>query len=160
MANYKNAQKKAASASDVWDKVFAEVSPEVLLGGLLGATAAYGGMTPPFTKMLIAISGGEGSDKINELVLDYKTLLVAGTGAGIGGALFYNMFKRVWERAEDAKDPTEQQKKEIAMTAIAASGFFEGMLMMSFAKNPDVQKAVIEKMTGAGAGLAALAAKL
>jgi len=32
--------------------------------------------------------------------------------------------------------------------------------MMQFAKNPDVQKAIIDKMTGAGAGLAALAAKL
>jgi len=159
MANYKKAQTKAQTRVDMLDKLFDEVSPEVLLGGMLGAIAAYGGMTPPFTKMLIAISGGEGSDKINELVLDYKTLLVAGTGAGIGGALFYNMFKRFLAQ-EPSTDPTEQQKKEIAMTAISASGFFEGMLMMQFAKNPEVQKAIIEKMTGAGAGLAALAAKL
>jgi len=159
MAKYtKKAPTKAQTRVDMLDKLFDEVSPEVLLGGMLGAIAAYGGMTPPFTKMLIAISGGEGSDKINELVLDYKTLLVAGTGAGIGGALFYNMFKRFL--SQEPSNATSEQQKEIAMTAISASGFFEGMLMMQFAKNPEVQKAVIEKMTGAGAGLAALAAKL
>jgi len=160
MAKYqKKAETKAKARVEMLDKLLEDIDAEVLLAGTLGATAAYGGMMPPFTRMLVAISGGEGSEKINELVLDYKTLLLAGTGAGIGGALFYNMFKRILSQDPGA-EPTEQQKKEIAMTAVMASGFFEGMLMMRFASNPEVQHAIIEKMTGAGAGAAALLAKL
>lgn len=52
MARPKKAQTKTETHADALDKLLKEIDPEVILAGSLGALAAYGGVTPPLTRIL------------------------------------------------------------------------------------------------------------
>jgi len=141
MARPKKAQTKAETRAELIDKVFEQVDPEVLLAGSLGAIAAAGGITPPLTRMLMAISSnGSG------LMDDYKTLLIAGTGIGPVWAVVSHLFSS--QDGSDAKPPSN--------TAMAASGALEAMLMMTLVKNPATIEAIGNAAGKATTGLGAI----
>ena len=155
MGRPRKAEKKAASASDAWDKVFAEVDPEVLLAGTLGAIAAKGGIVPPFTSLLMSLSGDEG---IASNLADKFQLVYA---AGSPAIAWYTVTELIVKTLEDKRDKSDDEKKqEIASYAVMASGAFEAMLMMTFAKNPEFQKAVYSMMSSGVSGLGAIAKAL
>jgi len=142
MAKYQSkAQTKAQTRVEMLDRLLDEVDPEVLLAGSLGAIAAAGGITPPLTRMLMAISDTGGSS----LVEDYKTLLVAGTGIGPIWAVASHLFS---EQGNTTAPPTN--------VAIAASGALEAMLMMTLVKNPATIEAIGNAVSGSASTLKGL----
>jgi len=140
MANSKKAQTKAQTRVEMLDRLLDEVDPEVLLAGSLGAIAAAGGITPPLTRMLMAI-GTNGSG----LADDYKTLLIAGTGIGPIWAVASHLFL---EQGNTTAPPTN--------VAIAASGALEAMLMMTLVKNPATIEAIGNAVGKASTGIGAI----
>jgi len=140
MANYKKAQTKAQARVEMLDRLLDEVDPEVLLAGTLGAIAAAGGITPPLTRMLMAI-GTNGSG----LAEDYKTLLIAGTGIG-----------PIWAVASHLFSQDGSTEKPPSNTAIAASGALEAMLMMTLVKNPATIEAIGNAVSGSASKLAGI----
>ena len=149
------AQKEKASASEVIDRIFAEVDPEVLLAGLLGGIAAKGGLTPPFTSLLMSLSGDEGI--ANNLVDKFKLVYAAGSPA----LAWYTATDYLVNLLKDKREGNAQENEAtVAASAIVASGAFEGMLMMTFAKNPEFQKTVYNMLSSGTSGLGALAKAL
>lgn len=171
-------QKKPANAVEELDGLFTKIDPEVVLAGSLGAIAAYGGIVPPFTSLLLALGGNSSSSPISKAADSLKVVQESASPA----LLFYTnsegILKAIVRAVSYVSGPAtgpegpsgaaanntpadpEQKKKDIATYAIMASGAFEAMLMMEFAKNPEFQKTVYGMMregvnlAGAVAGLA------
>jgi len=121
---------------DIADRLLAQVDAEVLLAGVLGATAALGGLTPPFTRMLQAVNEETDSQ-------DYKNAILSVTGPGF----VYVQSKKVsdWiadmltgNQGDSSVSPADKTK----IWGLAASGALEGMILMSFVKNKDAMAAV------------------
>ena len=157
----RKAEKKAADAADAWDKVFAQVDPEVLLAGTLGAIAAKGGITPPFTSLLMSLSGDEGiAEKLKDSWMKVAELGSVGWMAGDLTLRQLSPLIDLLTGNHDSGATDEEKKKAVAGYAVMASGAFEAMLMMTFAKNPEFQKAVYDMMSGGISGLGAIAKAL
>jgi len=127
----------AETRVDIADRLLAQVDAEVLLAGVLGATAALGGLTPPFTRMLQAVNEETTSQ-------DYKDAILSVTGPGF----VYVQSRKVsdWiaglvtgNQSDNASvSPADKTK----IWGLAASGALEGMILMSFVKNKDALSAV------------------
>jgi len=162
MARPRKTQERAASATEIWDRIFAEISPEVLLAGALGAIATKGGLTPPLTRMMQAISSGEAT----EIAKDYAGLVLktASPGYWISKSVYDQaswMYAVVTGKHSDGTNITDAEKEaSVTINALMAGGAVEYMIYMNLSKNPEFQKRAFDMMTGAGSGAAAILSKL
>jgi len=162
---------RTQGAVDMVDKLLAEMDPQVLLAGALGAVAVKGGIIPPFTRMLMAMSSMGGiTDGLAALDKDYAEnkskyldVMTLGSwfGGGIPGILGTILFQS--EKTVDGTTvtaSTDQVNAAEAMRGAMAAGALEAMMMMAFMQNPgsmELVGKVIDKVgSGAGAALAAL----
>lgn len=159
-------RKKAANAretrADVLDKIFAQVSPVEASMGVLGAIATRGGLVPPFTRLMMAITN-EGAE---EVAKDYAALMLK-----IGSPLYawqsseYGFFGNLMSlfsklNPDGSQKSADQQDIDSRSAAAMAMGAAEYMLMYNFASNPEFQKRVFDLMSGSAGGLGAIAKAL
>lgn len=129
----RKAKKKPIETLDVVDKIFKDIDFEVLLGGMAGAIAARGGVVPPLTLLLKTINSSISS------MAEGNISVLSLTGPG----LLYTMGSEIADlfNGEGSKEKTAD---EIKLSAVMASGFLEGMIMMEFVKNPELKGQVID----------------
>jgi len=145
MANYKKAQTKAQTRVEMLDRLLAEMDPEVLLAGLLGATAAAGGLTPPLTRLLQTFNEaltGEGND--------YAKVFLSMTGPGFVYTQATSLIEIITGTGGDEKTSAPDK---IKLYGLMASGALEGMIMMNLVKNKEFMNQVL----GVGKSLGAAA---
>lgn len=134
-------RKKAAnatqSAADIADKLLAQIDAEVLLAGALGAVATAGGITPPLTRLLMAVGGNVdlGSDIANKAAQTWYD--VAQWGSPILFALGMTFGESGGSQDKNVKATTQ---------AVIAAGAMEAMMMMAFMKNPNAMSALTSLM--------------
>jgi len=157
MANYKK-----ETTSDILDKLFEEIDSQVLIAGILGGIATKGGLTPPLTRMMAAIS----TDGIGGIAKDYAELVTktASPGYWIGKSVYDQaswMYVVITGKHSDGTRVSDEEKeKTVALSALMAGGAAEYMIYMTLAKNPEFQKRAFDMITGAGSGAAAILSKL
>jgi len=128
-------RKKPASATqtraDIADKLLAEIDPEVLLAGALGAVATAGGITPPLTRLLMAVGGNVdlGSDIANKAGQAWYDV------AQFGSPILFAMGLTFGDNKPDST-------QKAAAQAVVAAGAMEAMMMMSLMKNPAAMQAI------------------
>ena len=137
------AQKEKASASEVIDRIFAEVDPEVLLAGLLGGIAATGGITPPIARLMNSTSDLESAAS------KFKDIVTSGLGFGDQAYLFWP-----WLLGVDSDG--NKSEAAVSMRAMAAEGVLEGMALMALAKNPAAMQALASVLANSSSGASAL----
>jgi len=140
----KKAVKPTETRAEMLDKLFAQVDAEVLLAGVLGATATLGGITPPLTRLLQAVNENVSSE-------DFATSMLAITGPGYVYVTTKKAASWIADMITGNDDPAQtvspEDKRRIY--GLAAAGAMEGMMMMSFMKNREAQKVVVEAFKGA-----------
>jgi len=140
--------KEEETMADALDKIFAQVDPEVILVGGLGAIAAYGGITPPLTRILMSFSDIANLNPMREALVvieDSQKQLKGGNALIMQFADRYlDPFKVIPKnssgllvKVDDVKDPTT-----IAKYAVMASGAMEAMMVMTLLKNPATIQAI------------------
>jgi len=132
---------KRYEAADIADKLMAEIDPEVLLAGMLGAIATYGGITPPLTRILEALSDKTVGSDIVDIITFNPYVAAYGAISGTGWVSWVDLLTG----GKPPDDPTEAEKQR-KRYALMAAGAMEGMMMMTLVKN--------EKMMGMIADLA------
>jgi hypothetical protein len=121
--------------------VLGKVSPQVVLAGMLGATAAYGGLTPPFTRLLQIMN-----TKI-DLGADLKK---AGQNIIDSGQDVVDPFHIFHKKRVDTPAPpktAEEKKSDIAKYSLAASGALEAMMMMTLVENKELMNQMFKTGT-------------
>jgi len=133
------APSKAMERAEIADKLLAQIDPEVLLAGALGAVATAGGITPPLTRMLMAVGGNTdlGSDIANKAAQTWYDV------AQWGSPVLFALGLTFGENAPDAE-------KRASTQAIVAAGAMEAMMMMAFMKNPSAMES-LSKLVSLGA---------
>ena len=130
-------RKKAANATqsrvETLDKLLAQIDPEIVLAGALGAVATAGGITPPLTRLLMAVGGNVdlGSDIANKAGQTWYD--VAQWGSPILFALGLSFGESGGSQDKSVKATTQ---------AVVAAGAMEAMMMMAFMKNPNAMQAL------------------
>lgn len=142
------------SSADKFDKLFAQIDPEVMFAAFLGAMATYGGIVPPMTRLLMAISGKTDVGKdINEGIAKFLTLS-PGLALLSGGewSNWYDLFNTLKPVPKGASaDAVEAHRLMIGMMA---SGAMEGMIMMTLVKShPELLGQSIDSATKIGAAV-------
>jgi hypothetical protein len=147
----------AQTYSDAFDKIFAQVDPEVILAGALGAIAAGGGITPPLTRILMAFNSGS----LATVDLGFKEANDAfNTWYGITKYASPIMML-LGIRAESGTPSTQEEAKaSYTHTATMASGALEAMVVMSLVKNPATITAIGTAIGGVASKAGAAAALL
>lgn len=139
-------------AAEILDRFTNEIDVNMLLCGALGGLAAYGGIVPPFTRLLMLMSGATAipSELSNLIKTDYEKAQVVvtalGSGALMGGFAGTLIGLFVKRQLEDGGMPAEQAEikaGEITTTATFCSGALEGMLMYKAMSNTEIMKSVI-----------------
>ena len=129
--------KQKEKITEILDRFLGETDPMIPIAGILGATAALGGITPPFTRLLMIFTqkgGGKG--------IDFDITTILGAMGGIQGMATYAPWTIGKMLFGGDGDGTPSASPEI--WALAASGALEAMMMYNVMKNPEVLKAVIE----------------
>lgn len=151
-------RKKAANATqtraDVLDKIFAQVDPEVMAAGVLGAIAVYGGVTPPLTRLLASFAR-QGARAVDD---DY---IRAANESARDQALINDYHKRHGQAVTGSYDwttmPTDATDDEAAAfrrrNALMASGAMEGMMMMTLMKNKELMNKLYDTGKDIGAAI-------
>lgn len=139
----------AETKADVLDKIFKDVDAEIVLAGMLGATAAAGGLTPPLTRLLQTFNEaltGEGNDYLKVLGLVSPAAAYAYLGTSLADLIM-----------GVAKDSAIPEQDRIKVYGLMASGALEAMIMMNLVKNKELMNQVlgIGKDLGAAAITAA-----
>lgn len=129
----KKAVKATESAVSMADKLLAQIDPEIVLAGALGAVATAGGITPPLTRVLMAVGGNTdlGSDIANKAAQTWYD--VAQWGSPILFALGMTFGDSGGSQDKSVKATTQ---------AVVAAGAMEAMMMMAFMKNPNAMSAL------------------
>lgn len=151
----KKAVSRMETHADLVDKIFAQVDPEIVAAGLLGAVAARGGLVPPFTQLLMSMSTEGGvAESMKQTWMDVAKLGSVGWMAGEFALMNLQTLLGLFVKP----DATEAEKKVvISSSAIMASGMMEGMLMMAVMKGPIGQKLIEGALGGNGLGAIAKA---
>jgi len=139
--------KTAQEASQSFKGVLDRIEPDVLLAGMLGATASLGGVTPPFTLLLRAMG------------------LSANATTAIVSESFANPTKPGWQILRDYFSGDHGNESALVpgsqnalVVGLAAAGALEGMMMMTLMKNPATVEA-LGKIISSGIEAAASAGK-
>lgn len=149
-------------ALDNLDKFIGELDPNLLLVGLLGGIAAYNGIIPPFTRLLMMTSQASGGVAAGNLIKsDWDKAALAITAAGptvltgggfatVFGLLLKNQFKNEGMTATAAR----QKAAEISQNGMFCSGALEAMMMFKAMSQPGLLEAVVrapaEMLKGVG----------
>jgi len=143
---------EAEKAAEILDRFTNEIDVNMLLCGALGGLAAYGGIIPPFTRILMLMSGAtQIPDQLSNLIKsDYDKAAVVvsalGPGAllgGFAGTLIGLFVKRQLEDGGMDSTTAEMEAAKITSTATFCSGALEGMLMYKAMSSPEIMKSVI-----------------
>jgi hypothetical protein len=127
----KKAARATDSRADIIDKVFAQVDPIVAAAGLLAAAATAYGMAPPLTSLVNTLSNKELQSNIAD-VLTWSPVSagigwMSGGGAGTSWAdIITGNYGNI---SETDRDKAMRKQGTIIL------GAFEGMLLMSLARN-------------------------
>jgi len=139
MTKHKNTviMENAKTVVNLTDKLFKEVDATVFLAGVMGATAAAAGLTPPLTKLLMVLN-----DTVDNTDWAKVAAMLTGPGLMIYGweALFNGFFPNNAPVDETAED----KKKRVALLGCMAAGFMEGMIMMELVKNKEMMARVMD----------------
>jgi len=135
----RKAKEKPSKIVDVVDKIFKDVDTEVLLGGLAGAIAARGGITPPLTLLLQTLNSSVKS------MTEGNISILSLTGPGF----VYTMGSEIADLLNG--ETHEKTPEQVKLSAIMASGFLEGMIMMEFVKNTELKGQIIDTAKSLGA---------
>lgn len=118
----------------VLQRLFEKGDPLLASAMILGATAAYGGLTPPFTRLLKAFAEGNISSDLEGAAQSVSFGVLGGIGV-VPGLLFGWIFK---------EDDSETEKRaKVSAAALAAAGAVEVYLMAQIMKQPEVLKSII-----------------
>lgn len=133
-----NDGKPLKSYADVADKLMAEIDPEVMMAGMLGAVATAGGITPPLTRLLDVLTDKDITDDIAK-ALEALTRLGA---FGLGPAGLMAIFN------PPSADASAQEKEDYARrVGLMAAGAMEGMMMMTLMKNKQLMSQIMDTAT-------------
>jgi len=128
------------SKADTIDKVFAQIDPIVAAAGLLAAIGTSYGATPPLTAMLGALANKELQSDIVDVLTWSPASQVAGWASGAPGiASWADVFTGNYGAVTES-ERTKARRKQ-GMIVMAA---FEGMLLMSIARNEAALSKVME----------------
>jgi len=142
----------AEMAASILDRFVNELDANMLICGLLGGMAAYGGILPPFTRLLMMTSQASGGISGGNLIKsDWDKAYIAigslGPGALTGGA-FASIFGVLLKNQYVSSGMTPQDAKikaaEITQNAAFCSGALESMLMYKAMSQPGLLEAVIK----------------
>lgn len=159
----KRTVKEAEGWAKTVDRFTTEVDINMVLCGVAGGLASYGGLVPPFTRLLMTISqmapGGAGIDIGKSVNIDYTHaaafLSPMGLVGGGAGYLFGSIVKKQLTDAGTPEAAAEAQAKAITSSALFMSGALEAMLMYKAFSNAEIAKALIampgEVLKGIGA---------
>lgn len=127
----KKAAKPTETRADLIDKVFAQVDPIVAAAGLLAAVGTSYGATPPLTAMLGTLKNKEVQGDIADILSWSPVSQAVGLAQGAKGiASWADVFTGNYgEVSESERDKARRKQGMIVMAA------FEGMLLMSIARN-------------------------
>ena len=158
----KKAVSRTETRADLIDKVFAQVDPTEAALGVLGALATQGGLTPPFTRLMMSIAN-DGADNVAkdwaDLALKIGSPLYAWQSSEYG---FFGNLVRLFSKLnpDGSTKSAEQQEIDSKSAAAMSMGAAEYILMYNLFSNPEFQKKMFEMVSGSGAGLAAIAKAL
>jgi len=147
----RKSQRQKESYAKTIDRFVNEVDLNLAMVGMLGGVAAYGGILPPFTRLLMTVAGSTGGpDAISAIIPDKDKFSVAASylspggfmGAG-AGTLIGSLLKNYLESNGTSPEASEALAKQISSTAAFASGALEAMLMYKAFSNPEVMKGVL-----------------
>jgi len=149
----KKAISKAQEASKALDRIFAEVDPNLIIAGFLGGSAAMGGLTPPFTRLLMTMpTSGAGliSGDYSKL---FATIGVLGPMNIVG--IVPSLFALYMGSNNPVAEASNYQQRDPGPAALFASGALEAMLMYKAFSTPGLLEAVVkapaEMIKGVGA---------
>ena len=136
----KKAVRATETRGDLIDKVFAQVDPVVAAAGLLCAVGTSYGATPPLTAMLGTLSNKEVQSDIIDILTWSPASQLVGWASGAGGvASWADVFTGNYGNvSESERDKARRKQGMIVMAA------FEGMLLMSLARNEAALAKVME----------------
>jgi len=149
-------------ALDSLDKFIGELDPNLILVGLLGGLAAYGGIIPPFTRLLMMTSQASGGISAGNLIKsDWDKAALAITAAGPTlltgggfGTVFGLLLKNQLQDQGMAPATAKQKAAEISQNAMFCSGALEAMMMFKAMSQPGLLEAVVrapaEMLKGVG----------
>jgi len=155
---------RTQEAATVIDKLVAEIDPQVLLAGALGAVAVKGGMIPPFTRLLMAMGSFDGDMTL--LSSDYAEnkdkYLNAFSAMSWYGGLVPGILGTIFFQSEKAQPDgtTASATAAESMRGAMAAGMLEAMMMMAFMQNPGAMDLVGKLADKLGGGAAMLAKAL
>lgn len=131
----------AVEWGDIINKTFSEVNAAELLAGIMGGTAASGGVIPPFTRLLMMFGGSNGGNAsdINADLVSLWAITVNPVSAGMA------LWSFIFGGGLGGGSSTPPTKEEVTKAALFASGFMEGMLMYNVMKNPTVLTTLIQQ---------------
>lgn len=138
------ARKKAVSRTetraDLVDKIFAQVDPIIAAAGLLCAVGASYGATPPLTAILGALANKELQSKTADILTWSPVSQVVGWASGAQGISSWAdvITGNYGQVSEGDGDKARRKQGMIVMAA------FEGMLLMSLARNEAALAKVME----------------
>lgn len=145
-------RKEEMVSLEILDKFVTELDSNMLICGMLGGLAAYGGIIPPFTRLLMMTSQASGGISAGNLIKSdwdkaYLAIGALGPGAITGGAfgsifglLLKDQFQKQGFTAQDAKT----KAAEISHNAAFCSGALEAMLMYKAMSQPGLLEAVVK----------------
>lgn len=144
--------KNSEAMADILDKFTTEIDSNMLLCGLLGGLAAYGGIVPPFTRLLMMTSSAAGGVSAGNLIKSdwdkaYLAIGALGPGAITGGgfaSVFGLLIKDQLQKDGYSQVSAKQKAAEISQNAAFCSGALEAMLMYKAMSQPGLLEAVVK----------------
>jgi|WetSurMetagenome_2_1015567.scaffolds.fasta_scaffold73684_6 hypothetical protein len=133
-------RKKTESTAEIIDKIFAQVDPIVAAGGLLCAASTSLGIMPPLTSIVNALSNKE----VQSTIADALTWSPVSAGIGMitGGNISTSwadlLTGNYGSVSESDRDKARRHQGMIFL------GAFEGMLLMSVARNEAALNKIME----------------
>lgn len=134
------AKRAAFDSADIIDKVFAQVDPIVAAAGLLCAASTSYGIMPPMTAIINTISNKEVQSSITDALTWSPVSQVIGWGMGESGLVSWaDLFTGHYGDVKEGDLDKARRKQGMILTAA-----FEGMLLMSLARNEAALAKVME----------------
>jgi len=129
----KKAQKEAEEARSIVDRLLSNLNPGEISIALLGGTASMFGITPPFTRLLMMVSGAAGGDPKSQEPAFWDAWKVA--------VPMFAVFDWLIKKPDGSYNPPPDgiTKEDIGhAVALFSSGALEAVLMYRAMSNPEV----------------------
>jgi len=129
----KKAQKEAEEARSIVDRLLSNLSPGEVSIALLGGTASMFGIIPPFTRLLMMVSGAAGGDPKEQEPPFWDAWKIA--------VPMFAVFDWLVKKPDGSYNPPPDgiTKEDIGRAvALFSSGALEAVLMYRAMSNPEV----------------------